>query len=214
MVSPPQGGAASISRVSIVESKQVFVEGIEEVRVFNSLVIHLQLSGIQIQPYSGKDRLRQFLKILTSQDDFDIIRSLAVVADADFDIGAARDRVHGALQDARLPVPTAPLAKKSQGELSVSYLLLPHEGEGMLEDVCLESVKANPVMNCVEQFMQCVRDERTDWPKQNMEAKARVHAYLSSLDPPDLRLGEAAAGGHWNFDDSAFNPLKQLLQEL
>ena len=126
MVSPPQGGAASTSRVSIVESKQIFVEGIEEVRVFNSLATHLQLSGIQIQPYSGKDRLRQFLKILTSQDDFDIVRSLAIVTDADFNIGAARDRVRGALQDAGLPAPTLPLAKESQGELSVSYLLLPH----------------------------------------------------------------------------------------
>ena len=84
----------------------------------------------------------------------------------------------------------------------------------MLEDVCLESVKTSPVMQCVEQFMHCVRGERADWPKQNMEAKARVHAYLASLDPPDLRPGEAAAGGHWNFDDIAFNPLKQLLQEL
>ena len=214
MVVPSQNGADSPSRVSIVETKQVFVEGIEEVRVFRQLADHLEVGSIQIQPYGGKPKLRQFLRVLTSQDDFGNVRSLAVVADPDFDVGAARDSIRGALRDAGLPVPSDPLAEASQDDLRVFYLLLPHEKEGMLENVCLESVRSDPAMECVEQFMGCVRNNTQDWPRREIEAKAKVHAFLASQDPPDLRLGEAASKGLWNFDDAAFDPLKELLTSL
>ena len=117
MVVPSPNGAAYPYRVSIVETKQVFVEGIEEVRVFSELAGHLEMSGIQIHPYGGRDKLRQFLRVLASRDDFDNVRSLAVVADADFDVGAARDSIRGALRDAGLPVPSAPLVEASQDDL-------------------------------------------------------------------------------------------------
>ena len=214
MVVPSPNGAAYPYRVSIVETKQVFVEGIEEVRVFSELAGHLEMSGIQIHPYGGRDKLRQFWRVLASRDDFDNVRSLAVVADADFDVGAARDSIRGALRDAGLPVPSAPLVEASQDDLRVFYLLLPHEKEGMLENVCLESVRSDPAMECVEQFMGCVRDKRQDWPRREIDAKAKVHAFLASQDPPDLRLGEAASKGFWNFDDAAFDPLKELLVSL
>ena len=81
----------------------------------------------------------------------------------------------------------------------------------MLESVCLESVKSDPVMECVELFVGCVGNKRLDWPRREIEAKAKVHAFLASQDPPDLRLGEAASKGLWNFDDAAFDPLKELL---
>ena len=85
---------------------------------------------------------------------------------------------------------------------------------GMLEDVCLESVVSEPVMECIERFLECVKERRTDWPKQNIDAKARVHTFLASQDPPDLRLGEAAARGFWDFDAAAFEPLRNILQGL
>ena len=151
---------------------------------------------------------------MTNQNDFDKVRSLAVVTDADFDVGAARDRVRGALRDSGLPVPDDQLGQALHDQLSVYYLLPPHEGQGMLENVCLESVGAEPVMDCVDRFIECAGDERTDWPRLEIEAKARVHAYLASKDPPDLRLGEAGEKGFWNFDHQVFNPLKGLLGVL
>ena len=197
-----------------LRSKQVLVEGREEVMVFRSLATHLDLGDLDLWDYGGKNKLREFLAAFTARGDFYDVRSLAIVADADFDVGAARARIRGALRDAGLPVPSDPLAEASQDDLGVFYLLLPHEKEGMLENVCLESVRSDPAMECVKQFMGCVRDKRQDWPRREIEAKAKVHAFLASQDPPDLRLGEAASKGFWNFDDAAFDPLKELLVSL
>ena len=202
-------------KIQISEPKQVLVEGHEEVRVFGRLTANLGLTSVQCHPYQGKPKLREFLRTFTALSDFAKVRSLAVVADADFDVGATRDSIRGALQNAGLPQPTDPLTEVSAGNLSVSYLILPHSrDQGMLEDVCLESVRSEPVMECVDQFIECVKGKRENWPKPEDEAKARVHAYLASLTPPDLRLGEAAQKSLWNFDSAAFDPLKELLRNL
>jgi hypothetical protein len=215
MTGESRSGRANLLKDRSLTTKQVLVEGMEEVLVFNNLVAELQLNEIQARDYGGKDSLRRFLTAFIRHPDFSKVRSLAVVADADFNVGGTRDRIRGALQNAGLPHPTDPLTEASAGNLRVSYLILPHSrDQGMLEDVCLDSVRSEPVMECVDQFIECVKGKREDWPKRETESKARVHAYLASLDRPDLRLGEAAAKGLWNFDSAAFDPLKELLRNL
>ncbi len=199
----------------ISEAKQVLVEGLDEVRVLDNFASRLGLADVQCHAYQGKQNLRNFLKTFTALSDFTRVRSLAVVADADFSTDGTRDRIRGALQNVGLPQPSAPLTEVLDGNLKVSYLILPHwRGTGMLEDVCLESIKTDPVMECIDQFIECVKGFREEWPKPEIEAKARVHAYLASQDRPDLRLGEAAQRGIWKFDSDAFGPLKDLLQRL
>ena len=202
-------------KIQINQPKQVLVEGYEEVRVFTRLASDLGLTNVQCHPYQGKPQLREFLRTFVALSDFARVSSLAVVADADFDVGATRDSILGALDNVGLPQPTDPLSEVSSGNLKVSYLILPHSrAQGMLEDVCLESVMSDPVMECIDQFINCVKEKRENWPRREAQAKARVHAYLASLDRPDLRLGEAAARGIWNFTSPAFDPLKELLTKL
>ncbi len=215
MAGEQQDNQESYRKIQIRETKQVLVEGLEEVRVFSHLASQLSLTDVQCHSYQGKMNLTRFIRTFLALPDFAKVRSLAVVADADFDIEGTRTRIRHALQNAGLPQPSAPLTEASEGHLRVSYLILPHLREtGMLEDVCLESVKSEPVMECVEQFMECVKGKREDWPKREAKAKARVHAYLASQDRTDLRLGEAAEKGIWNYDSDAFNPLKELLSKL
>ena len=210
-----RSGRANVVKDRFLTTKQVLVEGMEEVLVFNYLVAELQLNEIQARDYGGKDSLRRFLTAFIRHPDFPKVRSLAVVADADFNVGGARARIRGALQNTDLPQPTEPLIEASDGNIKVSYLILPHGADqGMLEDVCLESVRTETVMECVDQFIECVKGKREDWPKRETESKARVHAYLASQDRPDLRLGEAAAKGLWDFASPAFDPLKELLMKL
>ena len=74
----------------------------------------------------------------------------------------------------------------------------------MLEDVCLESIKSDPVMECIDQFIECVKASERSGLSQRLRPKRGFHAYLASQDRPDLRLGEAAESGIWNFDSDAF----------
>ena len=208
---PGRGGHR---RLEIRCPKQILVEGRDEVLVFEALATHLGLDDIQANDYGGKPNLRSYLSAFVNLADFSSVQSLAIVADADFN-GGARDRIRSALESVQLPQPPTAIEEVSNGALKISYLVLPHFREqGMLEDVCLASVKDRPVMQCVQNFIDCIKHQKSDWPAENREAKALAHAYLVSLDRPDLRLGEAAKRGHWSFNDSAFDPLRQLLSKM
>ncbi len=89
-------------------------------------------------------------------------------------------------------------------------MILPNEKDrGMLEDVCLKSIKDDPVFLCLEEYFECVKKKLGAIPS-NM-SKAKVHAFLASRERPDLRLGEAAQCEYWPFDNPAFTPIKQFL---
>jgi len=100
--------------------------------------------------------------------------------------------------------------------LKVAYLVIPHDVEGtMIEDVCLDSVKTDSAIECVDRYFECISQAADiQGPREVWMSKARVHAFLASRDRPDLRLGEAAEKGIWEFDTDAFQPLKDLLNIL
>ena len=199
----------------IEQPKNVFVEGNDEVFLIQALLDHTSISDIQIQNMERIGNLRRFLRIFRTRPGFDSVRSLAVVADADLDRSSRERRIQGALRDAGFPAPTGPLAMASDAQLSVAYLVVPHGSQGtMIEDVCLESVSADPAMECVDRYFDCVSQAGVPGPRPHWSSKARAHAFLASRERPDLRLGEAAQSGVWNFESDAFSPLKNLLGML
>ena len=201
--------------LEITQTKQVIVEGNDEIRVFNSLSKHLNIQDLQVRDYGGSGNLRRFLKTFRSSSEFDFVRSLAIVADANSNRNGRERQIQDALSNAGLPVPPRPLEAVSNGDLKVAYLVVPYNVEGtMIEDVCLESVKTDPAMECVDRFFECIGQANIQGPKEVWMAKARVHAFLASRERPDLRLGEAAERGLWTFDTDAFQPLKDLLRIL
>jgi hypothetical protein len=200
---------------TIKQPKQIIVEGNDEIRVFNSLSKHLNIQDLEVRHYGGNPKLRQFLKTFRSLSEFGLVRSLAVVADANSNRASREQQIHDALSDANLPAPTKPLESISNGDLKVAYLVVPHNVEGtMIEDVCLGSVKTDPAMECIDRYFECVSQAKIQGPREVWMSKARVHAFLASRERPDLRLGEAAEKGIWEFDTDAFLPLKDLLSIL
>ncbi len=201
--------------LKIKQPKQIIVEGNDEIRVFKSLSKCLNIQDLEVQHYGGTPKLRQFLKTFRSLSDFRLVRSLAIVADANSNRNGREQRIQGALSNAGLPVPPRPLEAVSNGDLKVAYLVVPHNVEGtMIEDVCLDSVKTDPAMECVDLYFECISQAEMQGPREVWMSKARVHAFLASRDRPDLRLGEAAEKGIWEFDTDAFLPLKDLMSIL
>ena len=66
----------------IEQPKQLIVEGNDDARVFASLSRHLGIQDIQTWQCDGYENIRGVLGTVTGLDDFDSVRSLAVVADA------------------------------------------------------------------------------------------------------------------------------------
>lgn len=200
---------------SIQQSKQLLVEGPDEERLFSALLQHLNIRDVQVVGYGGYSGLRPFLRTFISLPSFDMVQSVAIVADADTNRTNREAGVHDAIAAVSWPTPSGPLQIASSSNIRVVYLVVPSSHPaGMIEDVCLDSVDGDPALACVNDYFECIEQSGLPGPKQVWMSKARVHAFLASREDPRLRLGEAAQRGVWQFGASAFDPLKQLLTML
>lgn len=201
--------------LEIGEPKQLIVEGNDDARILRSLGSHMNISHVEIRPCGGIDNMRTFLRTLRALPEFRFVHSLAIVADANSDRNRRERRIRSALSDMGLPTPASPLEIASDDQLRVAYLVVPHNrNTGMIEDICLDSVRDDPAMECIDHYFDCIEQSDTPGPQQAWMPKARAHAFLASRDRPDLRIGEAADRGMWRFEREAFEPLKDLLKML
>lgn len=92
-------------------------------------------------------------------------------------------------------------------------ILPPKTPQGTLEDICLESVKDDPAISCVEAYFDCLDEKGTGRPEKNF-TKAKTIVFLSSREDPALRLGEAAKKGYWPFNSKEFEIVKKYLRTL
>ena len=201
-------------QVSIKQPKLLVVEGADDKRLFNALLRHIGVSGIQVFKAGGKDNIRQTLRVITQSPGFSAVSSIGVVRDADANAGSALQSVRDALRAANLPSPDAPLSLAGD-DLRVAVLIAPHgEPSGAIEDVCLESVAGDAAMGCVRDYLNCIKDSVAESEQPNNLPKAEAQAFLASRERSGLRLGEAASAGYWDFDHIAFEPFKRLLGML
>ena len=201
-------------QVSIEQAKLLVVEGVDDKRLFNALLRHIGVSGIQIVDAGGKDNIRQTLRVITQSPGFSAVSSIGVVRDADANAGSALQSVQDALRAANLPSPDAPLSLV-EGGIKVAVLIAPYgKSSGAIEDVCLESVAGDTAMGCVQDYLNCIKNSVAESEQPNNLAKAEAQAFLASRERPGLRLGEAAEAGYWDFEHAAFEPFKRLLGML
>lgn len=109
------------------------------------------LAEIQVVGIGGKTQIRPNLKALVKAPDFSKIVSIGIIRDANADPKAAFQSVRDAIKAAGLSTPRQPM-KPVAGPPRINVMLLPStERPGELEDLCLEAVKNEPVMICVDQ---------------------------------------------------------------
>lgn len=203
---------ADRSKKQISQPKLLIGEGIDELRLFTALLQHLQISDVQVEEYEGKGKVDKYLKTLRKRPNFDHLKSLGITRDADTSAQKAFESVCGSLNAHRYAQPKQ-MAVTVQGSPSISVFILPDcVSPGMLEDVCLASLHNEPDFQCIDPYLNCVRQKANRQPK-NL-AKARIHAWLASQVEPGKRLAEAAEAGYLDWNNSAFEELIAFLQQL
>jgi hypothetical protein len=191
----------------------LIVEGNEDKFFFEALLKHLQITSIQVEGIGGKTQIGTNLLEFRDQAGFDtVVKTLAVVRDADDNPQGAFQSVCSALKKANLPVPT----KRSQfaeGSPKTGILILPSMmTTGSLEDVCLAAIENNPILqSCVTDYFVCVQKNGLPLPREM--SKARIQVFLAAIEP-DQRLGESAKSGHWDWSHPAFAPLIAFLRQI
>lgn len=202
----------------------LIVEGKDE-EVFLSWFIRqmnryqAEISGIDVWQRGGKHRLSASIKALQMTPGFDdqdnTVSSLGIVRDADEDASGAFQSVCHALREARLPVPERPMSPVGEHP-RITVMIIPGiERTGMLEDLCLDSVREDPAMPCIEQYFECLSQALADQEIPKNSAKAWVQTYLASRKSSVRDLGIAAQKGYWgDWDHPAFEMIRSFLEVL
>ncbi|AIY89305.1 DUF3226 domain-containing protein [Geoglobus acetivorans] len=188
-------------------------EGKDEELFLRALIEYMGLDEyIQVLEYGGKNRLHQFMRAFVNTTGFKNVKAIGITRDADDDgFENAFKSVRSALASANLPTPERPF-EVAGNKPKVAIMILPdNSSNGKLEDLCLESVKNDPAIECINSFFQCLSENKIE---QRDKSKARVHAFLATRYEPDKRLGEAAKAGYWNFGSPAFNELRGFIRLL
>jgi hypothetical protein len=196
--------------ITLIKPKLLLGEGEDEKSFFEALLAHMGLAEIQVIQYGGKTRLGGYLQALVASSGFhDSVFSLGITRDADGVVADAMKSIDGILKKSALPSPGG-AAKGSRPRVAI-FILPDQASPGMLEDLCLRALATNPECACLDGYFDCIRDAK-DLPS-NM-SKARMRAWLSSQEPPDLDLGMAAKKGLIPWSSPVFDPLKTFLSGL
>jgi hypothetical protein len=208
----PEGLQIAQSPQPITYQKVLLVEGHDAFQFFKALLRHLNLlSDIEIRNFGGIDEL-DFLETLKITDGFDQVIALAIIRDAERNANTAFNSVCRTLEQTGFDVPLQPMTSTG-GAPKISVYILPDcINNGALEHLCLQIVREDPAIPCVSQFFECIQSNGIPQPR-NMH-KANLHAFLSSRQRPNLRLGEAAHAGYWPWENAALDQLKQFLNNI
>jgi hypothetical protein len=151
------------NKIQILKSKILLVEGKDEIELFTCLFDHLQINNVEILDYKGKSKFHLFLPPFTGMENFDAVTALGVFRDADNDSNAAFDSIADTLKMNNLPRPSQNWSMTT-GIPKVGIGVIPaNQSQGMLEDICLQSIENHPNMDCVNKYMQCIKTDAINW---------------------------------------------------
>lgn len=178
-------------------------------------------SGIQVLNSGGISELSNYLKTLKLTQGFDDVDGLLVVRDAELDALSAVASVRHSLNAAGLPVPDR-VFEYADGYPRTAFALFPGVNplsstgttlaDGTLEDLCLLSVENDPIMRCVDAYIECIRSVGESITHEH---KVRLHAYLSGKSRyTGMKIGLAAEAGAWNWSHECFADLRRVIITL
>jgi len=199
----------------ITEKNVLAVEGKDEENFFKALLETLGIGNVQIIDVGGKDSFRNKFPLYVQSDGaLEIIKNIGFIRDAeDHEATAAFQSICGLLQKYGLPCPPELCKIIEQDRKKVNVFIMPNNNQcGMLEDLCMESIKDTDIFHCVKSFIHCY-ENKIDKEKYN-PAKAEILAYLSTRTPIVNSLGIAAQQKVWDFSHACFNEIKNFLIEL
>jgi hypothetical protein len=223
--------------------KVLIVEGNHERDFFTAFFAHLGRTDVQILPIGGKTLLSDNLLMLAKDADFPLVSTLVIARDADDQPGQAGNHggaftsVVTALTRAGLPTPAKPWdwhnapnpqsATVPPQQMRLAVLILPDAvTQGALEELLVQTVATDVMYPDSEALVakalatlpapaaQNAPPVARAHPPAHKRGKARVHAFLSTFESPDLDQGKAALRGVWDFNHASLQPLRAILQAM
>lgn len=220
------------NNVEILKKHFIFCEGVDARYFLTHFFDNLSARGdqrfkeaFQIESFGGNDSMRSNLRMLSQLRNFDDLKSLLIVRDAEDDFRSAFDTIRGAIKNVNtecgkdLPIPHSPRLW-AKGDISVGFLIFPSCNSepltGTLEHLCLSILKedkANVIMQEIEAFIGHLRDNHgRKFPRMH---KTKLHTYFSVTNTfVTLKIGEAARAGAFDWEHEKMRSISDFLSEV
>jgi hypothetical protein len=200
----------------IKSDKILAVEGKDECNFFQALLKYENINNIQIIDIGGKDKFKSEFPNLVNSEGFSEVRAIGFIRDAESQKAeSAFSSICGILKKNGLPAPKNINTTINEEDRKIGIFIMPNNIDaGMLEDLCIKSVKTDPIFACVNDYIDCCSPHLSENGTIFNKAKAKIQTYLASQSPIANSLGLAAQKGHWDFKKNCFSGIKQFLHNL
>ena len=197
--------------IRILDNVLLLVEGLDDINFFDKMLTRLRITGVQVIPVGGVSKLKSTLDALKVAPNFERVRRIGIIRDADRSKSSAHMSVESALVNSGFRDPGSRMTSLKMPE-AVVLILSGDDGTGMLESLICKTLIDKEVWRCVEDFIECCEEIR-EIPNHRLD-KARVNTYLSTTDTPGITTGDAAAKGYWDFTHDALTKVRDFLFRL
>lgn len=195
----------------IKTKKLLLVEGKDETNFFSCLLARMNIDDFDVIDAGGVDQFKIKFPALRRAVGFSLLESLAVVRDAENDSESAFLSIRNILRKEGLRPPDRPNEFSGENP-SVGIFIMPGDcKQGMMEDLCLRTVKDHPALQCADAFIDCISSLNMR-PKNAAKSKAQV--FLAAMPDIVCRVGLGAEKGYWDFDSDEMQALKSFLYHL
>jgi len=208
-------------KTQIEKSKILLVEGKDAERFSFYACETYKPESIQVLNFGGINDLTKFLSGLKLLPNYEKVETIVILRDAEKDAKSAIDSIKSSLRKEGFSIPKKPCEFTSSAP-RIAYMVLPGFGKdaegkdflpaGTLEDLCIEIVNNDPIMVCVDQYLQCVESKNR---KLTHPHKSKLHAYLAGRSEyVGLKIGEAAKAGAWDWEHEKLKSFKQVIMDM
>lgn len=180
-----------------------------------------QQEDVEVFNFGGITQLCEYLKGFTIYTGFDMVDTIVIVRDAETNASATFDSIVSSIQLAEennanleISIPTKPFEFKASKKRRCAIMIFPgpENNEGTLEDLCMKTVQNDPILPCVDSYLQCVQEKGEKLPRLH---KNRLHTFLSGRDSVVGKpIGQAFQAKLFNPDHSALEPFKRIIQQM
>lgn len=223
------------SLLSITAPKLLLIEGKDDELFIKALLKHLETednkkfppNSFQTINYEGISKLRTSLDtIKRSSNNFDTVSHIGILRDRDFD---DKQNPFQSIQDAlkanalAQPNVLGQIAEKDGIKVAV-FLFPDNQSFGMLEDLCLAAFAEDKSINCIEDYLSCLKNQEIELIPSALP-KARMNIFIASksidqsirADDRKVWSLDFAVQKRWwreNWSHPAFDPIKTFLRQL
>lgn len=199
----------------IKKEKLILAEGKDAYHFFcHACNFYRETQDVQVMHFGGNDDLPNFLLDLTNMDKYDEVNTIIIARDAETDAKAATDSIKHSMKQATIPVPEKPFEYIRNATLKTAFMIFPgpQQKDGTLEDLCLLTVENDPLLECVDGYLECAKAKGEQFPRIH---KNRLHCFLAGKDDSvGLPIGLAFKAKVWPPEHPALEPFKRIIQEM